>query len=188
MINKLFRLMVKIQFLMVRRFWTSVAYIKLRSMGRVGKNFIAEGPISLAAMKGTITVGDNVLFGSSLKIAVSENGYIEIGNNVSLNQGTFIICLDSIRIGDNTRVGEYCSIRDNDHGWKDINCLVREQGYVVSPVAIGEDVWIGRGGVVGKGVSISSKCVVGANSVVTKSIPFGEVWVGSPATKINERA
>lgn len=50
-----------------------------------------------------------------------------------------------------------------------------------APVTVGDDVFIGVNSIVLPGVSIGSRCVIGAGSVVTKSIPSGSVAVGTPA-------
>jgi acetyltransferase-like isoleucine patch superfamily enzyme len=51
---------------------------------------------------------------------------------------------------------------------------------------IEENVWIGAGVTVLPGCAIGKNSVVGAGSVVTKSIPANEVWAGIPARKIRE--
>jgi acetyltransferase-like isoleucine patch superfamily enzyme len=50
-----------------------------------------------------------------------------------------------------------------------------------SPIAIGDDVWIGKYSAILKGVSIGSRSIVGTRSVVTKSCPEDSVVVGNPA-------
>lgn len=50
----------------------------------------------------------------------------------------------------------------------------------VKPVMIGHDVWIGYGVVILPGVTIGNNCIIGAGSVVTKSIPSGVMAAGNP--------
>jgi acetyltransferase-like isoleucine patch superfamily enzyme len=51
-------------------------------------------------------------------------------------------------------------------------------------VFIGKNVWIGVGVTILPGCSIGDNSVIGAGTVVTKSVPPNEVWVGNPATKL----
>ena len=48
------------------------------------------------------------------------------------------------------------------------------------PITIGNDVWIGGGVIVLPGVTIGDNCVIGAGSVVTRSIPSNSLAVGNP--------
>ena len=52
---------------------------------------------------------------------------------------------------------------------------------------IGHDVWIGRSAILLSGVSVSNGAVVGAGSVVTKSVPAYAVVAGNPAKIIRYR-
>ena len=56
-----------------------------------------------------------------------------------------------------------------------------ELGGATIPVVIKDGAFIGAHCIILKGVSIGEKSVVGAGSVVTKSIPDGEIWAGNPA-------
>lgn len=58
-------------------------------------------------------------------------------------------------------------------------------GYTrISPVSIGNEVFIGAGSIVLPGVTIGDKVIVGAGSVVTKSLEGNGVYAGSPARRI----
>lgn len=54
------------------------------------------------------------------------------------------------------------------------------------PVSIGADVWVGGGAIICPGVTIGSKTVIGAGSVVTNDIPDGVLAAGNPCRVIRE--
>ncbi|MNY78908.1 Galactoside O-acetyltransferase [compost metagenome] len=58
--------------------------------------------------------------------------------------------------------------------------------YSKGPVIIEDNVWLGEGVVVLPGVTIGENSIVGANAVVTKSIPKNCVAGGNPARIIRE--
>jgi len=134
-----------------------------------------------------IQVGDRCSFGIGIFLNSGPEGYIHLGQNVGLNDYTYLSALYGIEIGDNTRIGEFVSIRDNDHAFTDPNQLICKQSFVGKPIKIGADVWIGRGVFIGKGIEIGEGAVIGANSVVTRSIPPYAIAVGAPAHVIKYR-
>ena len=54
-------------------------------------------------------------------------------------------------------------------------------------IFIGNDVWIGAGAKILKGVKIGNGAIIGAASVVNKNVPKNKIFVGSPARLIGER-
>ena len=65
--------------------------------------------------------------------------------------------------------------------------MIRNQPLVVSPVTIGEDVWIAAGCKVLKGSIIHDGSIIGAASLVKGEIPKKVIAVGSPAKVIRDR-
>ena len=55
------------------------------------------------------------------------------------------------------------------------------------PINIGDDVWLGAGVIVTKGVNIGSGAIVAAGSVVTKDIPPNTIFAGTPAKFVRNR-
>ena len=134
-----------------------------------------------------IQLGDTCILGKGVFLNCGPDSSIKIGANVGLNDYTYISSLYGIAIGDNTRIGEFVSIRDNDHAFSDVNVPIHAQGFVGAAINIGDDVWIGWGVYIGKGIQIGNGAVIGANSVVTKDIPSYAVAVGIPAKVIKYR-
>ena len=74
----------------------------------------------------------------------------------------------------------------NEHNFKK-NELILNQEARIEDITIGEDCWIGSNVTILKGVKICNNSVVGANSLVSKSIPPDEIWAGNPAKFIKKR-
>jgi acetyltransferase-like isoleucine patch superfamily enzyme len=103
-----------------------------------------------------------------------------MGSDVTLNTGCLLVASELISIGARVAVGEYVSIRDQQH----IHVPgkgVRDQGFKVAPVEIGDNTWIGRGAFIGPGTRIGRDCIVAANSVVHGRFPDGVLIAGAPA-------
>lgn len=130
-------------------------------------------------LEGNITIEKDVWFKGSATL--------EIGANTLVGRRTVIGCNEKIRIGTDCLFGENVRIQDTDHRFDTTKKLIRKQGISTAPIRIGNDVWIGYGAVVTKGVTIGDGCVIGANSVVTHDIPPYSVAVGAPARVIKKR-
>ena len=183
-LSKIFKLFSFIRGKFIAWCYILVPYIWFRSQGKWC--YFESFPRFGYAFR-DIKLGDNCSLGVGIFLNSGHDGYIHLGNNVSLNDYTYISSLYGVEIGDNTRIGEFVSIRDNDHAFSDPEVLIRLQGFCGGKIKIGSDVWIGRGVFIGKGVDIGNGAVIGANSVVTKSIPPFAVAVGSPAKVIKYR-
>jgi len=91
------------------------------------------------------------------------------------------------------RIGEQCVIADRamfidfDHGVVEVERPIRQQGIYKRDVEVGNNVWIGYGACVLRGVSVGDNAIVGTNSVVTKDVPANAVVAGSPARIIRMR-
>lgn len=183
----IFKAIYKVSSVIFRFVFSLIQANILRLIWTVGKNLKCEGKVFIPSLGGSVQLGDSVKLGPQVRIGASRNAFIKIGNLVTINHGTYIISIESIEIGDNCMIGEYVSIRDNDHAWADKKVLIRKQGFVSKKVKVGNDVWIGRGAVICKGVTIGDGAVIGANSVVTRDVDAYSVAVGSPARVIKTR-
>lgn len=141
----------------------------------------------------TIIIGDRCRFMSKYwgnKIGLyhrcmlsSEKGScLTIGNKCSFS-GVSIWCFESITLGNNVRVGANVLIMDGDAHPKD------PRSGKSKPIVIGDNVWVGVGVKILKGVTIGENSLIGAGSIVTKNIPPNVVAAGNPCRvirKINE--
>lgn len=114
--------------------------------------------------------------------------YCDYGSNISAGDKVFFnfncVVLDvmKVTIGSNVLVGPSVQIYTATHpmDWKE-----RATGVEFArPITIGSDVWIGGGAIICPGVTIGSRSVVGAGSVVTKDIPSDVFAAGNPCKVI----
>lgn len=107
---------------------------------------------------------------------------IKVGENVFINSCCRFQDQGGIVIGDGSLIGHNTTIATLNH---DFNPLKR-QNLNPSPVKIGKNVWIGSDCTILPGVEIGDGAIIGAGSVVTKSIPANIIAVGNPARVIKE--
>jgi len=106
------------------------------------------------------------------------------GRNVQINDSCHIAAMEKIFIGNNVLIASKVFITDHDHGGFDevsLKKTPKERPLVISPVIIGDNVWLGEGVIVLKGVNIGEGSVVGAGAVVTSDIPSYSLALGVPA-------
>lgn len=116
-------------------------------------------------------------------IVVRKNANLNIGDKCGISN-VCIHCHKSITIGDYVNIGAGSMIFDTDFhslDWKD-----RRDGFDIErrkmkPIVIGDYVFIGANCTILKGITIGSKSIIGAGSVVSTNIPEGEIWAGNPA-------
>ncbi|RJQ25499.1 acyltransferase [Candidatus Parcubacteria bacterium] len=112
---------------------------------------------------------------------------VAIGKCSSLNQGVIVDGTGGVTIGEGVRIAAYCTLNTADHDFADSQKKIVDQGFVVAPIIIEDDVWIGTGTSINKGVTIGKGAVIGSGSVVTKNIPPYSVAVGVPCKVIRSR-
>ena len=107
---------------------------------------------------------------------------IKIGKNVFINACCRFQDQGGIEIGDGSLIGHNTTIATLNH---DFNPDKRANLHP-SPVKIGKNVWIGSDSTILPGVEIGDGAIIGAGSVVTKSVPANSIAVGSPARIIKQ--
>lgn len=141
-----------------------------------GKNTKIDGNVILSKY---VSLDDNVEVRNRTPFISS------IGRNTSINRNS--VLRGGYKIGDNCAIGPNCTIVGFNHGFSDINALIKRQKSTVKGITIGNNCWIGANSVILDGVSIGEGCVIGAGSIVTKSIPSYSVAVGNPCRVIRKR-
>ena len=108
---------------------------------------------------------------------------ILLGERVFFNFNCVILDVCSVTIGDFTLFGPAVQIYTATHP---MNAQLRRKQEFSKPIVIGSDVWVGGGAIICPGVTIGSKSVIGAGSVVTRDIPSGVFAAGNPCRVIRE--
>lgn len=139
------------------------------------------GPCAVYS-SGEMKAGDSLTIRSRkfnmVEITCGRNAKLTFGNQVFLNQGVRIACTTEVIIGDNALIADESVILDSDyHG-------IGGADTKSAPVRIERDVWLGTRVIVLRGVTIGEGSVVGAGSVVTKSLPPRVFAAGVPARVI----
>lgn len=137
--------------------------------------------------------GDNVTLGRHCEVAGAGNIYF--GHDVYLGpRATLLTTRAKIHVGDYVMSGPNLTVITGDHR---IDILDRPMMTLADEdklpendqdVIIGDDVWMGSGVTVLKGVCVSDHCVIAAGSVVTKNVePEYSIWGGVPARCLGSR-
>lgn len=110
-----------------------------------------------------------------------DQGRIKIGDYVLISPGCRLSASDEIIIGDSVMIANGVYITDSD--WHGVYDRTR-RAESITPVHIGDNVWLGDRCTVLKGVTIGNNSVVAASAVVTKDVPANVIVAGNPATVV----
>jgi len=162
----------------------------------VGKNLRSNGvPVIDVWEQGEFYIGDNFMMNNGGRFniigrqqrcyfIVYNNAVLKIGDNVGISASA-LICFKGITIGNNVKIGGNVAIYDTDFHSLDKNHrrnhLEDAANMQCREVIIEDDVFIGAHSTILKGVTIGEGSIIGAGSVVARSIPKNEIWAGNPA-------
>lgn len=157
------------------------ARLWLRNCTRVGAAARTFGRPNIEN-RGRIILGSRVRLNSRwapLELVSGPQGLIDIRDGVFINYGSIISAQDSVRIGANSMIGNYCIVADTEvPGIEDPD---GKPPIVPLPVEIGSDVWLAARVTVLPGTRIGDGAVIAAGSVVAGDIPPRSVAGGIPA-------
>ncbi len=135
-------------------------------------------------------IGENVAIDTPFHCDYGKN--IFLGNNVIINMNCTFVDNQPIRIGDNVLIASNVQLYTSSHpvlpeerlvpDWKERQTTFFRT--YARPIEIKNNVWIGGGCILLAGVTIGENSVIGAGSVVNRSIPPNCVAAGNPCKVI----
>lgn len=120
--------------------------------------------------KNRIFFGKNITIRGKLNVRISKDAYIKIGNNCFFNNNCSINAKKSIVIGDNCLFGESVKLYDHNHIYNLKNKLIKNSGYKIKEIKIGNNCWICSNVIILNGSIISNNCVISASSIVNSYV------------------
>lgn len=130
--------------------------------------------------------GSNIMFSRGGKIIRPSE--ISIGSNIYINS-SFHISARNLSIGSNIMIGPGLVIECDNHEYNHVGKTMFEtrNNRNIAGITIENDVWIGANVIILPSVVIGEGCIVGAGSIVTKSLPSYTICVGNPCRPIKCR-
>ena len=146
-----------------------------------------------------VVFGEHCSLYSGCSFSLGPGGSVTVGDFTMLN-GALIMCEERITIGSHCMVSWNVGIADSDfHPLDPAQRRIDAQALApffenrpprpkigTAPVVIGDNVWIGMGAVILKGVAIGENSVVAAGAIVTRDVPPNTVVAGNPAKVVRE--
>lgn len=127
-------------------------------------------------------VGLNVHFEPVFRCEFGTN--ISLGDNFYANYDCIMLDPHDIVIGNNVLLGPKVSLFTANHAIDSAERI--EGGCYAKPIFIEDNVWIGGNVTVLPGVTIGTNTIIGAGSVVTRSVPPNVIAAGNPCRVIRE--
>jgi len=141
-----------------------------------------HGDVLEALDDGRLDIGAGVVLEPHVWLTAPAPGRIRIGAGTFLNLGVMVAAVELVEIGAHCMLANGCFVTDANHRFDDPSAPVPWQGFTTKgPTRIGANSWLGANVVVTSGVTIGERCVVGANSVVTRDVAPYSIAAGAPA-------
>ncbi len=146
-----------------------------------------HGNVLEALREGRLEIGADTLLEPGVWITAPGRARVRIGAGTFLNLGVMVAALELVEIGDHCMFANGCFVTDADHRFLDPVLPVPWQGFSTKgPTRIGDNVWCGTNVTITSGVTVGERCVIGANSVVTRDLPAFSIAAGVPARVLRQ--
>ena len=162
---------------------------KLRLRGRLrldGIAFIGPGCRLEVGPNAVLELGRWSWLGHGCKIRCHE-GRVALGAKSVMGQECTISAYQHVSIGRECVIADRVMLIDFDHGMVEVDRPIRHQGIYKRDVRVGNNVWIGYGASILRGVTVGDNAVIGTSAVVTKDVPANAIVGGVPARIIRMR-
>ncbi len=189
-----FHVFVRETWIWVRRFFWNDPLFRSQCESVGAGLWMEELPYIVGS--GRIVIGANVRLSGKSSFgfgAPTERGLPKL----TIGNGTFIGHDCRFSIGRSVQIGCHCLLAGDvqifDMDGHPIDADRRRAGEptpleAIAPVTIGDDVWIGNGALILKGVTIGDRAIIAARSVVTKAVPPDVIVAGNPARVVKSVA
>jgi acetyltransferase-like isoleucine patch superfamily enzyme len=151
-----------------------------------GLAFIGPGVVLQVKRGARIELGRWSWLGHGTKIRCHE-GTVSIGAKTVMGQECTISAYQHVSIGRECVIADRVMMIDFDHGMVEVDRPIRLQGIYKRDVRVGNNVWIGYGACILRGVTVGDNAVIGTNAVVTRDVPANAVVAGVPARILRMR-
>lgn len=141
----------------------------------IGERSNIQGEILTFAHAGKIQIGKWLYLGPRSTIWSSDINGISIGDRVLISYDVHIHDTNSHPLDAQKRFMQTRAILEQGHPKSD-------PGIKSAPITIGDDVWIGYGASIMKGVTIGARAIIGANCVVSNDVPEDAIVKAEPRT------
>ncbi|WP_212536880.1 acyltransferase [Thetidibacter halocola] len=131
-----------------------------------------------------VTAGHNTI---GVGVVIQGTGRLFLGEKTFVGDYAVIGCNAVITVGRDVMIAQAVTIRDTDHAFDRTDIPMNRQGITTAPILIGDDVWIGHGAAILKGVTIGTGAIVAAGAVVTRDVAPYDIVGGVPARVIGHR-
>jgi acetyltransferase-like isoleucine patch superfamily enzyme len=168
---------------LLRRRWLTPYGRRIQTDGLA---FIGPRVVIEIGKAGRLELGRWSWVGHGTKLRCHE-GEVSIGAKTVLGQECTISAYQHVSIGRECVIADRVMLIDFDHGVVEVDRPIRLQGIYKRDVRVGNNVWIGYGACILRGVTIGDNAIVGTSAVVTKDVPANAVVAGIPARVIRLR-
>jgi len=169
-------------------FWRA-ALLRLRG-AKIGRG-TRISPRTVATWPHQIRLGDNCVLQPDIFFNYDHfwtpGPSMIFGQRVFIGRGVEFNIRGRMEVGDDTQIASHCVFVDHDHGMR-FDVPMNMQAIRPEPITIGRNARIGARTVVLKGIEVGECAVIRAGSVLTRSVPAGEVWAGVPARPVHTAA